>query len=57
MPAGHGLGLAIVRAIADVHGATLTAHARPDGGLDIQVSFPTSPVKVPAAEHRPSANR
>ena len=54
---GNGLGLAIVRAIADVHGATLTAHARPDGGLDIQVSFPTSPVKVPAAEHRPSANR
>jgi signal transduction histidine kinase len=54
---GNGLGLALVRAIAGVHGATLTAHARPDGGLDIQVSFPTSPVKVPAAEHRPSADR
>jgi signal transduction histidine kinase len=38
---GHGLGLAIVRAIATAHGATLTAHARPEGGLDVQVSFPT----------------
>jgi signal transduction histidine kinase len=54
---GNGLGLAIVRAIAGVHGATLTANARPDGGLDIQASFPPSPAKVPAAEHEPSANR
>jgi signal transduction histidine kinase len=37
---GHGLGLAIVRAIADAHGASLTAHARPGGGLDIEVTFP-----------------
>jgi len=37
---GHGLGLAIVRAIAHAHGATLTPQARPEGGLDIQVSFP-----------------
>jgi signal transduction histidine kinase len=37
---GHGIGLAIVRAIADAHGATLARHARPDGGLDIEVSFP-----------------
>ena len=37
---GHGLGLAIVRAIAVAHDAELTAHARPDGGLDITVSFP-----------------
>jgi signal transduction histidine kinase len=37
---GHGLGLAIVRAITGVHSATLTANARPEGGLDIQVSFP-----------------
>jgi signal transduction histidine kinase len=37
---GHGLGLAIVRAIGRAHGATLTPHARPEGGLDIQVSFP-----------------
>jgi signal transduction histidine kinase len=37
---GHGLGLAIVRAIADAHGAALTARARNEGGLDIEVTFP-----------------
>src|SRR3984885_6415688 len=37
---GHGLGLAIVRAIAVAHGAELTARARPEGGLDIAVTFP-----------------
>ncbi len=37
---GHGLGLAIVSAIVGVHGATLTPRARPEGGLDITVSFP-----------------
>jgi signal transduction histidine kinase len=37
---GHGLGLAIVRAIANAHGATLTARSRPEGGLDIEVTFP-----------------
>jgi signal transduction histidine kinase len=37
---GHGLGLAIVRAIAETHGATLTGTPRPAGGLDIKVSFP-----------------
>jgi signal transduction histidine kinase len=37
---GHGLGLAIVAAIAAVHSAELTAAPRPEGGLDITVSFP-----------------
>jgi signal transduction histidine kinase len=37
---GHGLGLAIVRAIADAHGAALTASPRSQGGLDIAVAFP-----------------
>jgi len=37
---GHGLGLAIVRAIADAHGAALTASPRPQGGLEIEVIFP-----------------
>ena len=37
---GHGLGLAIVHAIATAHGAAITAAARPAGGLDIEVGFP-----------------
>jgi signal transduction histidine kinase len=37
---GHGLGLAIVSTIADVHAAALTASARPEGGLDVTVRFP-----------------
>ncbi len=37
---GHGLGLPIVSAIVSVHGAALTASARPEGGLGITVSFP-----------------
>ena len=37
---GHGLGLAIVHAIATAHGAKVTAHPRSAGGLDIEISFP-----------------
>ena len=37
---GLGLGLSIVAAVADSHHATLHAHPRTDGGLDIQVTFP-----------------
>jgi signal transduction histidine kinase len=37
---GHGLGLSIVRAIATAHDAAVTARARPEGGLHIEVSFP-----------------
>lgn len=36
---GHGLGLAIVQAIAQAHGAELTPHPRPEGGLTIEVTF------------------
>jgi signal transduction histidine kinase len=54
---GNGLGLAIARAIAIGHGATLTANTRPEGGLDIQVSFPLSPARVPTAEHERSEDR
>ena len=53
---GHGLGLAIVRAIAGVHGAGLTANARPEGGLDIEVSFSRQPARAPTADHELSAN-
>jgi signal transduction histidine kinase len=37
---GHGLGLAIVSAVASAHGATLAVMPRPEGGLDITVTFP-----------------
>ena len=37
---GHGLGLAIVAAVAAAHHASLTATPRPGGGLDVTVSFP-----------------
>jgi signal transduction histidine kinase len=36
---GHGLGLAIVQAIVTAHGASLTAGPRPQGGLDVEVTF------------------
>jgi signal transduction histidine kinase len=36
---GHGIGLAVVQAIAVAHGATIQASARPDGGLDVEVDF------------------
>jgi signal transduction histidine kinase len=38
---GHGLGLSIVHAIATAHGATVTTTARSEGGLSIEVRFPT----------------
>jgi signal transduction histidine kinase len=37
--AGHGLGLSIVQAIAEAHGAELNTSARPEGGLTVEVLF------------------
>jgi signal transduction histidine kinase len=36
---GHGLGLSIVAAIATAHGATLSVHPQPGGGLRAEVRF------------------
>ena len=40
---GLGLGLSIVRAIAEAHGGLVTAVALPEGGLSIAVSFEALP--------------
>jgi signal transduction histidine kinase len=37
----HGLGLSIVRAVATAHDATLLAQARPEGGLAVEIRFPS----------------
>ena len=37
---GYGLGLSIVRAVAEHHGGKATAHALLDGGLEVTVRFP-----------------
>ncbi len=43
---GHGLGLAIVAAIAHAHHASLTARPQPGGGLHISIDFPpTQPLQ------------
>ena len=39
---GVGLGLSIVQAIADAHAASITARARRDGGLHVEVGFPAA---------------
>ncbi|HEY2671296.1 MAG TPA: HAMP domain-containing sensor histidine kinase [Rugosimonospora sp.] len=54
---GHGLGLAIVRAIATAHGATLTATARRDGGLAIVVAFPLSNASIASSHPERAARR
>jgi signal transduction histidine kinase len=51
---GLGLGLSIVQAITQAHGATLTIRPQPAGGLHAEVSFPEP---SPAADTRAGADR
>jgi signal transduction histidine kinase len=49
---GSGLGLSIVRAVAEAHGGTVAAVANPDGGLEVTVTLPaaaTTPVVAGSA--------
>lgn len=46
---GAGLGLSIVRSIAQAHGAAVSLRARPSGGLDVQVRLATSADRAPVA--------
>jgi signal transduction histidine kinase len=39
---GAGLGLSIVQAVTDAHGASLHIEAQPEGGLDVTVRFASS---------------
>ena len=43
---GFGLGLSIVKAIADAHGANLECRPGAGGGLVVRVTFPVSPAVV-----------
>jgi signal transduction histidine kinase len=59
---GHGLGMAIVAAVAGAHAADLAVRARPEGGLDVTVTFPLlalrsrgGPISRPSALEPPSA--
>jgi signal transduction histidine kinase len=64
---GLGLGLSIVTAIAEAHGAWVQAHALPDGGLGIRVGFPlaapvappgsSGPALAPSAHQAPPAHQ
>jgi signal transduction histidine kinase len=46
----HGLGLSIVRAIAEAHHAAIDARPRPGGGLSVTVAFTAITVAPPASE-------
>ena len=47
-PPGSGLGMAIVKAIADLHSATITLDNGPDGhGLAVTVAFPFASPQSP----------
>jgi signal transduction histidine kinase len=57
---GLGLGLSIVQAIADAHGANLTIRPRPSGGLHVEVAFPnptTSSAPSTRTQPVPAAQR
>ena len=55
---GTGLGLSIVRAVVEAHEGQLAIEARPEGGLDVRVSFRSGgPASAPAAGSRPAATR
>jgi len=57
---GSGLGLSIVQSVVTAHAGQLSAHARPDGGLEIEITLPAAgppahASQVPAGQHTRSA--
>jgi signal transduction histidine kinase len=45
---GSGLGLAVVRAIAQAHGGQAACHATRHGGTTFEMTWPTAPAAAPA---------
>ncbi len=54
---GTGLGLSIVRAVVDAHGGALAIEPRPQGGLDVRVSFRSAGAPASEADRRSAATR
>jgi signal transduction histidine kinase len=54
---GVGLGLSIASAIARAHNATIAAHPRPGGGLEMSVTIPTSRADGAGADSVASSSR
>ena len=52
---GTGLGLSIVSSVANAHGGHAQAHARPDGGLDVQITLSATANGHRPAPHQPQA--
>lgn len=50
--AGLGLGLAVVKAIADAHGARIGVHVRRAGGLRLEIAFPARAQRPRATDPR-----
>jgi hypothetical protein len=50
---GSGLGLSIVASVANAHGGHAEAHARPDGGLDVQITLPAAATAQPVPRRTP----
>jgi signal transduction histidine kinase len=50
---GSGLGLSIVASVAHAHGGRAEAHARPDGGLDVQITLPATANGHGPVPHQP----
>jgi signal transduction histidine kinase len=47
---GAGLGLSIVRSVAEAHGGSVELRARPSGGLVVRVSLPARQDAIPDAD-------
>jgi signal transduction histidine kinase len=54
---GFGLGLAIVASIAVIHGGTVTARPRDQGGLSVTVTIPSVGIPADGAGSTPPADR